>query len=56
LWENQMDWRCSWLYTPRNDGKPRMLITYSKYSTFNVIIDCASFIERFKKVILHFKS
>jgi hypothetical protein len=24
-WVDQIDWCCSWLYTPRDDGKPRML-------------------------------
>jgi hypothetical protein len=42
-WEGQMDWFCSWLYTPRNDRKPRMLQLFSDSTDF------ASFIERIKK-------
>jgi hypothetical protein len=46
-----MDWCFSWLYTPRNDGKPRML---KSNGDFNEATDCASFIERIKKVIIIF--
>jgi hypothetical protein len=41
-----MDWCFSWLYTPRNDGKPRMLISYEK---FHKSTDCADFIESIKE-------
>jgi hypothetical protein len=49
-----MDWCCSWLYTPRDDGKPRML--KSNDSGYDPT-DCASFIERIKEAyfVLKFK-
>jgi hypothetical protein len=42
----KMDGFCSWLYTPRDDGKPRML---HSWSSFKKSTDCYSFIERIKK-------
>jgi hypothetical protein len=47
-WEDKMDWCCSWLYSPRDDGKPRTLI-----SEFNKETHCSSFIDRIKKVIFN---
>jgi hypothetical protein len=47
-----MDWYCSWLYTPRNDGKPRMLRSYDE---FHGATDCACFIERIKKAYFIFE-
>jgi hypothetical protein len=47
-WEDQMDWFCSWLYTPRNDRKSRML----RLLEFSYASNGASFIERIKKVYL----
>jgi hypothetical protein len=43
-----MDLCFSWLYTPRKDGKPRMLISH--YSIYEPT-DFGSFINRIKKVI-----
>jgi hypothetical protein len=52
-WEAKTDWRCVWLNTPRNDGKPRMLISND---SIYVPADFASFIERIKKVIFIYKN
>jgi hypothetical protein len=41
--EDKMSWFCSWLYTLRNDAKPRKLRSYINSTV------CASFIERIKK-------
>jgi hypothetical protein len=43
-----MDLFCSWLYTPRNDGKPRMLRLY-EYIDGDDSNESDSFIERIKK-------
>jgi hypothetical protein len=51
-WEDKLGWCCSWLYTPRDDGMPRALI--SEY-TFEESYHCYSFIERIKKVIFNKK-
>jgi hypothetical protein len=45
LWEDKVNWFCRWLYTPRDDGKPRMLFSY-----FSESAHCSSFVERIKKV------
>jgi hypothetical protein len=30
-WEDKIDWCCQWLNSPREDGKPRMLISYFSF-------------------------
>jgi hypothetical protein len=45
-WEDKMDWCCSWLYTPMNDGKARMLRSYDYIYEPTYYY---SFIERIKK-------
>jgi hypothetical protein len=42
---NQLDWCCSWLYTPRNDGRPRLLIFSTKYAN-----GISSIFDRIKQV------
>jgi hypothetical protein len=48
-WKDKMGWFCSWLYTPRNDDKPRMLKFYDYPND-----ELASFIERIKKAYLFY--
>jgi hypothetical protein len=47
-YRDKIDWCFSWLYTPREDGRPRMLI--SDYHSIHVDA-FPSIIERFKEVI-----
>jgi hypothetical protein len=47
-----MDWCCSWLYSPREDGMPRTLITNDAIEE----PDCTYFIDRIKKVIFNLKN
>jgi hypothetical protein len=45
--EDKMDWICSWLYTPRNDVKPRMLRLHIYAHDVNNVY--ASLTERIKQ-------
>jgi hypothetical protein len=50
-WENKIDWFCSWLYNPRDDGMPRTLNLETLNKTnFSFLID------RIKKVFIQLKN
>jgi hypothetical protein len=42
---DHVDWCCRWPYTPRNDGRPRLLIFSNKYTN-----GISSVIDRIKQV------
>jgi hypothetical protein len=46
---NQVDWLCHWLYTPRDDGKAKVLILPGKYIYSQFVKDL---VERIKQVLI----
>jgi hypothetical protein len=43
---DELDWYCNWLYTPRNDGRPRLLIFLAQFSPNGI----SSILDRIKQV------